>query len=370
MEAKNGTQPTEVSRVEVRLPPFSVEGPALWFAQAEAQFSLAGISNELTKFYYVVSQLDCQYAAEVKDIIISPPQQDPYTKLKTELLRRLSPSTEQRASQSTDTTEVLRRFEEFSRQLTPLIAEINCSGTSSSSRDRRSSHTNRHPDNRSLLPDDTETSLCWYHRRFGTSARKCTHPCAYHQQRKVGQQISTTANVYTTTARRLFVTDRSSKQQFLINTGSDLCMFPRKLITQRKESVNYDIRAANGTTVPTYGWLSLSLNLGLSHDFLWRFVVADVMHPLIGADFLSHFGLLVDCRNNRLLEKATSLSAPLQAAGSLVPSVKVNSGGTSVDPRPNVSSASLHAAPPTRSPPKTSSVKVPRFPSYNGPHLH
>jgi hypothetical protein len=38
----------------------------------------------------VISQLDHRYAAEVEDVITSPPQQDPYTKLKTELLKRLS----------------------------------------------------------------------------------------------------------------------------------------------------------------------------------------------------------------------------------------------------------------------------------------
>jgi hypothetical protein len=31
----------------------------------------------------------------------------------------------------------------------------------------------------------------------------------------------------------------------------------------------------------------------------FHIVVADVTLPLIGVDFLSHFGLLVDCRNNR-----------------------------------------------------------------------
>jgi hypothetical protein len=83
MEATNGTQPAEVSRVAVRLPPFWAERPAVWFAQAEAQFSLAGISTEITKFCHVISQLDHRYAAEVEDVITSPPQQDPYTKLKT-----------------------------------------------------------------------------------------------------------------------------------------------------------------------------------------------------------------------------------------------------------------------------------------------
>jgi hypothetical protein len=90
MEAVDGTQPAEISRVAVRLSPFWAERPAVWFAQAEAQFSLAGISSERTKFHYVISQLDQRYAAEVEDIITSPPQQDPYSKLKTELLKRLS----------------------------------------------------------------------------------------------------------------------------------------------------------------------------------------------------------------------------------------------------------------------------------------
>jgi hypothetical protein len=43
---------------------------------------------------------------------------------------------------------------------------------------------------------------------------------------------------------------------------SGLCVYPRKLIPQRKTRENYDLCAANGTTIPTYGWLPLSLNLG------------------------------------------------------------------------------------------------------------
>jgi hypothetical protein len=92
-------EPTEIARVAVRLPPFWPEQPDVWFAQAEAQFSLAGITNERTKFHHIIAQLDHRYAAEVRDIITSPPQQDPYTQLRTELLNRLSPSGEQRLRQ-------------------------------------------------------------------------------------------------------------------------------------------------------------------------------------------------------------------------------------------------------------------------------
>jgi hypothetical protein len=44
----NSPMPTEISRVTVRLPPFWAERPAVWFAQAEAQFSLARVNNEKT----------------------------------------------------------------------------------------------------------------------------------------------------------------------------------------------------------------------------------------------------------------------------------------------------------------------------------
>jgi hypothetical protein len=71
----------------------------VWFAQAEAQFFLASVSSDMTKFFQVISQLDHRYAAEVEDTITSPPERDPYTTLKTELVRQLSPSREQRIRQ-------------------------------------------------------------------------------------------------------------------------------------------------------------------------------------------------------------------------------------------------------------------------------
>jgi hypothetical protein len=65
MEVADSSPPAEVSRVAVRLQPFWAERPAGWFAQAEAQFLLAGVSSETTKFFQVISQLEHRYAAEV-----------------------------------------------------------------------------------------------------------------------------------------------------------------------------------------------------------------------------------------------------------------------------------------------------------------
>jgi hypothetical protein len=95
MEAADSSPLAEVSTVAVQLPPFWAERPAVWLTQAKAQFFLAGISSEKTKFCHVISQLDHRYAAELEDIIMSPPEQDPYITLRTELMRQLSPLREQ-----------------------------------------------------------------------------------------------------------------------------------------------------------------------------------------------------------------------------------------------------------------------------------
>jgi hypothetical protein len=96
------------------------------------------------------------------------------------------------------------------------------------------------------------------------------------------------ANVCTTTSGRLFVKDRVHKQRYLVETGSDLCVFPRKVLPRRRERTDYTMYAANGTTIPTYGWISQSLNLGLRREFTWRFVVPDIQLPIIGVDLLSY----------------------------------------------------------------------------------
>jgi hypothetical protein len=62
---------------------------------------------------------------------------------------------------------------------------------------------------------------------------------------------------------RLFITDRLCTRQFLVDTGSDLCIYPCTLIPRRKKRANYDLCAVNGITIRTYGWLPLNLNLNL-----------------------------------------------------------------------------------------------------------
>ncbi|XP_075972473.1 uncharacterized protein LOC142974195 [Anticarsia gemmatalis] len=53
---------SENCKVSVRLPPFWPDKPAVWFAQVEAQFEIAGIVADRTKYNYVVGQIDHKLA--------------------------------------------------------------------------------------------------------------------------------------------------------------------------------------------------------------------------------------------------------------------------------------------------------------------
>lgn len=129
-------------------------------------------------------------------------------------------------------------------------------------------------------------------------------------------------------SRRIFITDTNSGAVFLVDTGADLCVFPRDMVSQPREKCNYELSAANGSTIVTYGTIMMCLNLGLRRDFTWRFVVADITKPIIGADFLAHYNLLVDVRNRRLMDATTQLSATGGIVSDETLTVKVVSGST------------------------------------------
>jgi hypothetical protein len=69
------------------------------------------------------SQLNHRYAAEV-DIITSPPQHDPYTKLRTELLNQLPLSREQRPRHLMLEEMGDRKPSEFLRHLRSLVPDL------------------------------------------------------------------------------------------------------------------------------------------------------------------------------------------------------------------------------------------------------
>lgn len=106
---------------------------------------------------------------------------------------------------------------------------------------------------------------------------------------------------------RLFITDNNSKKTFLIDTGAEISVLP--VVNKDLKPSPIKLFAANNTRIDTYGNIRLSLDLGLRRKFDWNFVVANISRPIIGADFLKQFGLLVDLKHKLLIDSTTSLSS-------------------------------------------------------------
>jgi hypothetical protein len=241
-EAPDGSPGEYIHIPAICLPPFWRERPELWFAYAEARFNFAAITSEKTKFNYIISQLDYRHAVEVEDIIVSPPADKPYTTLKTELVRRVSSSRDQlvhqlviheetgdrkpsqflhhlkilapdvpddflrsiwfsklpphiqtilagqakgsldaAVAQAPDTTSLLQKIEDLSRQVAAL--------TSSRTRHRSLSRDRRKVNDTSCpAHNSADRDYCWYHRQFGDEARRCTPPCSFRQQGNGGDR--------------------------------------------------------------------------------------------------------------------------------------------------------------------------------------
>ena len=109
------------------------------------------------------------------------------------------------------------------------------------------------------------------------------------------------------TSRLFYVTDRTSGERFLVDTGAEVSVVPPR----QGETYSYSsssLRAANGSHIKVYGNASRTLNIGLRRTFRWLFVVADIQFAILGIDFLQHFDLLVDPRQRRLEDRTTQLS--------------------------------------------------------------
>ena len=143
-----------------------------------------------------------------------------------------------------------------------------------------------------------------------------------------GQSLMAAGDICSATSRSLFVRDKASGIRFLIDTGADICVFPRTLIPGRLRKSDYMLSAVNGTTIATYGRRTMTLNLAPRRDLSWRFVISDHYKPILGADFLAHHSLLPGLTNCRLMDSITQLTYRGEVSECQVPEIRTVTGSS------------------------------------------
>ena len=68
-------------------------------------------------------------------------------------------------------------------------------------------------------------------------------------------------------SRRIFIVDQRTKTSFLVDTGADISVYPRSRLSRDVKKAAYELFAANGTPIATYGTLAMELNLSLRRAF-------------------------------------------------------------------------------------------------------
>ena len=110
---------SQVNAVAIKLPEFWCNSPEVWFARVEAQFGTKNITQDQTRYDYVVSALDFKTAEEVHDVLVNPPESNKHVTLKRALVKAFGKTQAQRDS------ELLNLNGLGDRKPTALLRKIN-----------------------------------------------------------------------------------------------------------------------------------------------------------------------------------------------------------------------------------------------------
>ena len=101
--------------------------------------------------------------------------------------------------------------------------------------------------------------------------------------KRSSQSMNAAHAICNSSLRKLF--EKNSKRYFIVDTGAEISVYPANRVDHLNKS-HATLRAANNLFIDTYGFKQLVLHFGVSRPLTWKFQVADVNQPIIGAAFL------------------------------------------------------------------------------------
>ena len=99
--------------------------------------------------------------------------------------------------------------------------------------------------------------------------------------------------------------DSKSQRNCLLDTGSQVSLWPPTSTTSKFNSSNVKLIAANGTPIKSFGKQRREIQFGgKSYSFIFH--IAQVTRPILGMDFLETFRMAIDLHSRRLLHSGRS----------------------------------------------------------------
>ena len=148
-----------------------------------------------------------------------------------------------------------------------------------------------------------------------------TNDTLFEIGKRSGQSLAATGTTGLLLSRLFYVTNRPTGLRFLVDTGAEVSVIPPSRAERKHRQESFSLQAVNNTFIVTFGKRSITLDLGLRRTFRWIFIIADVKNPVLGADFLRNYSLLVDMRCNRLSDALTHLQVHGIVSHALLPSL-------------------------------------------------
>ena len=354
---------TEIGSLKLKLPAFWPDKAEAWFVQAESHFKARRITSQQTKYHLVVVALDSDTVDGVLDLLERPPEDDPFDQLKARLVQSFKiskvdkikralefpPVDEENPVKMADKIMALTRDasgEDIAKAVfmlklpdavrktmwsEPLVSwpemKARASGLWYAERTRKQSCVYE----AAPRPAERKRTPCGPRRRTRTpvSSRNSPPPSpndktvrAFSMTSSASRPPSAASHVRRretegpggSSDRLGRITHATRRKIESIIPGRHRGRGQRRASSGTRAAGNAAEETTRGSQRVTNLLLrrkKLRLQVG-SRAYEWKFLVADVRRPLIGADFLTHSSLLVDLKNGQLVHPEELNSTPLQ----------------------------------------------------------